>query len=252
MEKWRLINMGANDAFTNMAIDEAILKNRTKDMVPNTLRLYEWMPPAISIGYFQSVEAELDLKKCKEQRVDVIRRLTGGGAVLHEFEITYSVSVDLKTFPNNIIETYKIISEGIIVGLRNLNINAEFKPINDIIVNGKKISGNAQTRRFGGVLQHGTILCDVNVEKMFTLLKVPSEKIKDKKIQEVKQRVTSLKNELGHEVDYEEVKNALAKGFKESLGIEFEESELTKEELELTEIVKNKKYSTYEWNFKRG
>lgn len=252
MEKWRLIKMGANDAFTNMAIDESILRNRTQEKVPNTLRLYEWKPPAISIGYFQSVNAELDLNGCKNHGVDIIRRLTGGGAVLHEFEITYSVSVDSKTFPNNILDTYKIISEGIIEGLKNLNLNGEFKPINDILVNTKKISGNAQTRRFGGVLQHGTILCDVNVEKMFSLLKVPSEKIKDKKIQEVKQRVTSIKDELGHEVDYEKVKNALAKGFADSLEIEFEENQLTKVEWDLAEKVKNEKYSTKEWNFKRG
>ena len=252
MEKWRLIKMGANNAFTNMAIDEAILRNRTQEKVPNTLRLYEWKPPAISIGYFQSVNAELDLEGCKNQGVDIIRRLTGGGAVFHEFEITYSVCVDSNTFPNNILETYKIISEGIIEGLKNLNLFAEFKPINDILVNGKKISGNAQTRRFSGILQHGTILCDVNVEKMFSLLKVPDEKIKDKKIQEVKQRVTSIKNELGHEVNNEEVKNALAIGFSKSLKIEFEESKLTDDELQLAEKVKKEKYSTNEWNFKRG
>lgn len=252
MEKWRLIKMGVCDAFTNMAIDEAILRSRAKKKVPNTLRLYEWFPPAISIGYFQSIDAELDFEKCKEYGIDVIRRLTGGGAVFHEHEITYSVCTDLETLPANINESYKILCKGIILGLKLLDINAEFKPINDILVNGRKISGNAQTRRFGGILQHGTILCDVNVEKMFSLLKIPSEKIRDKKIKEVKQRVTSIKNEVGRNADYEEVKNALAKGFSISLNILLEEGELTKEELELAEKLKNEKYSKKEWNFRRG
>jgi lipoate-protein ligase A len=181
--KWRVIEYTQNNAAMNMAIDEAVCESVLEGAVP-TIRFYGWIPSAISIGYFQSLEKEVDLQKCKEMKVDFVRRRTGGGAVYHETEgeITYSIVAKEEIFPKGIIESYQVICQLIIDSLAKIGISAQFKPINDIIVNGKKISGNAQTRRKGILLQHGTILYKVDVEKMFSLLKVSDEKIKDKKI----------------------------------------------------------------------
>ena len=135
--------------------------------------------------------------------------------------------------------------------LSRLGINGEFTGINDIVSNGKKISGNAQTRKQGVVLQHGTILLDVDVERMFSLLKVSDEKTRGKMIDKVKERVTSLKQELGKEADIEDVKSALLKGFEEEFDIGFEQEELTDHERNLAERLYREKYSTEEWNGSR-
>ena len=179
-EKWRLLKTGYKNAFTNMAIDYAVLVANSKNLVPPTVRFYGWEPSAISIGYFQSLEDEINLKKCNELNVDYVRRITGGGAVFHEDELTYSIVIS-ESHPliaKNILESYGSICGAIINGLSNLGIESTYVPINDILANGKKISGNAQTRKIHTLLQHGTILMDVDIEKMFSVLNVPNEKLR--------------------------------------------------------------------------
>jgi lipoate-protein ligase A len=132
-----------------------------------------------------------------------------------------------------------------------LGIPAEFRPINDIVVNGKKVSGNAQSRRMNIVLQHGTILREVEPRLMFTLLKVPSEKIRDKMIESALERVTSVNRFLGRDVSFEEIKQALIEGFERSFGIELVPGETLEFEEELAARLRAEKYSTKEWNFKR-
>lgn len=247
----RLIDTGYKDAFTNMAIDEAILTMVSKGKVLATLRLFGWKPAAISIGYFQNMQKEVDLEKCNKLGIDAVRRITGGGAVFHDKEITYSISIPEKDVPKDIMQSYDLICRAIIKGLKHLGIDAKYAPLNDIAVNGKKISGNAQTRRNGVCLQHGTILIDVDVDKMFSLLKVPDEKIKDKMIANVKERVTSVNKETGKNFDYNELAIALRKGFEEQFNVKFIESQLTEEEIELAEFIKNQKFATEKWNHKR-
>src|ERR671923_1155832 len=185
--KIRVLETGYNAAALNMAIDEALIENIAEAPV---LRIYGWRPAAISVGYFQSIKEEVDLEKCSQLGVDVVRRLTGGGAVLHEFELTYLFIT--KPYPQNIMESCKWICDAIVMSINRLGFNASFIPLNDIVVNGKKVSGSAQTRRNGVLLQHGTLLLDVNVEKMFSVLKVPPEKIRDKIIKDMRERVTGL------------------------------------------------------------
>jgi len=247
MQKFRLLKTAYNNAFMNMAIDDAILQSK----IMPTIRIYSWKPSAVSIGYFQSLTEEINLDKCKELNVDSIRRITGGGAVFHDKELTYSFIAPEDAVSKDILESYKQICGGVIKGLEKIGIKAEFAGINDIIAGGKKISGNAQTRKNNCVLQHGTILMDVDVKKMFSLLKVPNEKIRDKLIQNVKERVTSVKNILGKDIGFEELSDKIVEGFKEALNIELVEGELTKEETELAEELEKKKYKTKEWNFKR-
>lgn len=251
--KWRLLLTGHSDAFTNMAIDESIMVHVGQKATPPTIRLYGWNPPAVSIGYFQGLEEEVDLKMCNDLGVDYIRRITGGGAVFHESEVTYSLAIhemDL-LIPQNMLQSYKVICQGIVKGLRTLGLEAEFVPLNDIIVGGKKISGSAQTRRNQSILQHGTVLINTDVEKMFSLLKVPSEKIKDKLIKNVKERVTSINSALGREVSFDEVCDALTEGFEKSLNISLFEGQLIETEKQLADEIKKDRYTNEDWNHRR-
>ena len=160
-----------------MAIDEAVLDQISTGESSPTLRFYGWQPATISIGYFQSLEEEVNTGACRNHGVDVVRRITGGGAVLHEHEITYSIHIPEKwSCSRRILESYKNLRRGN-KGLSHLGISAQFVPLNDLIVvlEPKNIC-NAQTRKKGIILQHGTILLKVDVDKMFTLFKVPVKK----------------------------------------------------------------------------
>ncbi len=238
-----------------MAIDESIMLSMKEGASPPTLRFYRWNPSAVSIGTFQSMEEEVDVEFCKSNNIDAIRRITGGGAVYHDYEgeITYSIILpkDHDLAPSDILESYRVLCSGIVKALKHLDIDSEFKPINDIISGGKKISGNAQTRRHSCVLQHGTIIFDLDVELMFTVLKVPQEKISDKMIADVKQRVTSVRDILGPTISLDELHTALKKGFSEALGIELVPGELSTAEREQVSELVERKYNTSEWNFSR-
>lgn len=247
---WRIIPLSINDAFLNMAIDESIMKAIQSGNAKPTVRFYRWQPSAVSIGCFQSLEEEVDANYCKQEGFDVVRRRTGGGAVFHDYngEITYSVIAPQEMFPLDLIESYKRICGWIIDSLRELGLETNFVPINDILLNGKKISGNAQTRRNKVLLQHGTILFDLNIETMFSCLKVPKEKISDKMIQSVKERVTCIKT-VKPEITMQELYEALVKGF--SNGKKFEFEELSIDELNFAKELAEKQYSAREWNYSR-
>jgi len=252
-EKWRFLKTKDNTATSNMAIDRAVLGANSEGKSPPTVRFFTWSPPAISIGYFQSLEEEVDLKMCEKTGVDYVRRITGGGAVFHESELTYSIVIPEAhpQIPKNIMDSYARICGAVIKGLKNLGIKSNYVPINDIIANGKKISGNAQTRKMETVLQHGTIITDVDVDKMFSLLKVPNEKIKDKLIADVKQRVTSLKHILGREITYNDAVKAMKKGFEKEFNVELVEGELTLYEKDLAMKFEKEIFSSKKWNHKR-
>ncbi len=244
--KWRVIPYSENDAFLNMAIDEALSESIGSGKSPPTIRFYGWTPQAISIGYFQSLEREVDLERCEKEGIDVVRRRTGGGAVFHDREITYSIIGKQELFPKDILESYREICGCIVNALGILGIESEFKPINDIITkaDGKKISGNAQTRRGGVLLQHGTLLYEVDVDQMFSVLRVPDEKIKDKMIATVKERVTSVRAQK--DVSESEVLDALKKGFLK--GKETVEEELDDREISRAEELVLERYKRIDWN----
>lgn len=259
MAEFRIIPLETHDAFMNMALDEACSEAVAAGNVLPTIRFYRWSPSAVSIGYFQSLHDEISVESCAKQGVDFVRRRTGGGAVYHDFygEITYSVIAPEKLFPKGITESYHLICGWIVDSLKLLGIQSEFKPINDIIlspnalgpmgekVGGKKISGNAQTRRNGILLQHGTVLFTVDVKKMFSLLKVGQEKISDKMIASVEERVTALKL-LKPELTMEQVYEAFMKGF--TMGKSVSIGEWTLQELQRAQELAETRYSTKEWN----
>jgi len=252
-EQWRLLKTDFSTAFINMAVDRAVLVASSEDKVSPTVRFYGWEPSAISIGYFQSLKEEVDLDACRKLGVDYVRRITGGGAVFHEEELTYSIVIPEThpQIPKNILKSYGRICGAVMKGLDNLGIESKYVPINDIITGGKKISGNAQTRKAKIVLQHGTVLTDVDVDKMFSVLKVPNEKLKDKLIANVKQRVTSIKHVLGKEVHFKDVSEAMKIGFEEEFNVELIEGTLSEEEKELTRKFEKECFSARDWNHRR-
>lgn len=262
MSQWRVIPLETHNAFMNMALDETAAESIRNGQQLPTIRFYRWQPSAVSIGYFQSLADEVDIEVCKEAGVDVVRRRTGGGAVYHDYEgeITYSIIAPETYFPKGIIDSYHIICGWIVDALAQLGIKTEFKPINDIVMaeglvgddgvvlGGRKISGNAQTRRQGILLQHGTILYTVDVRKMFSLLKVGKEKIADKLIQAVEDRVTSVKK-LKPELGLEELYEALLQGF--TSGKDWKFGEWSVEELMRARTLAEERYGTKDWNFER-
>jgi len=257
MSIWRLLKLETHNAFTNMAIDEAILRAKVENLVPNTIRLYRWKPSAVSIGKFQNIQKEAYIENCKKHGVDVVRRITGGGTVYHDAkgEITYSVisnKKDLKV--EDITAVYAKIYAGISQALRILGINAELsegsaKTCPNLIVNGKKISGSAQSHKKGVVLQHGTLLVGVDLEKMFTFLRVPWVKTCVEVVNVAQRKITSIKDELGREVSIAEANQALVDGFQKALKIKLVDRELTPHEHELAEKLSKEKYAIDNWNF---
>ncbi|GHV61340.1 octanoyltransferase LipM [Spirochaetia bacterium] len=223
---FRLLKTGLRDGFYNMALDEALLEAVSRGASLPVLRFYGWTPPTVSLGYFQGIREEVDLDACKRHGVGVVRRISGGGAVFHQAELTYSIIMK-ETHPlagNDIQASYATLCAAIVAGLAHLGVASQFVPINDIIAGGRKISGNAQGRRKGCVLQHGTILLENDLDLMFELLRVPSEKIRGKLIADVKERVTSLKALLGRSVSFDEAAAAMTAGFKEALSLELVET----------------------------
>lgn len=256
MNGWRLCRLETHNAYRNMALDEAILHARIDGKVLNTVRLYSWMPSAVSIGRFQSLEKEVNIENCKREGVDMVRRITGGGAVYHDFqgEVTYSVIAEKKSLgSNDVAHIYRKIGCGIIEAAKILRVNADFNVGNlrqcpNITVDGKKISGNAQFYRGDVVLQHGTLLLDVDIEKMFDFLRAPHCSVSEI-VGKAEQKITSFRKKLREVVSKKRAEEALIEGFKRTLKIEFAEVKLTPFELKLADELAREKYCSKRWNF---
>jgi len=240
----------------NMAIDEAILTARTLDRAPNTLRLYKWKPSTVSIGKNQKPENEVQLDNCRKLGIDVVRRISGGGTVYHDErdEVTYSLTAKTSDLGvKDLTAVYAKVYSGIRDALRILGTTADFnegdaKNCPNLTIKGRKISGSSQANKRETVLQHGTLLLDVDLEKMFTLLRVPWAKTCMEVVNVAKNKITSVKCELGHVVSAETAANALATGFKNALGAEMVEGALTQFEAELAQKLCREKYATDDWN----
>lgn len=254
-ESWRLINTNYNNAYLNMAIDEALLTSEKP-----VLRFYKWKPAALSLGYSQKME-EINLIQCEKLGIDYVRRLTGGKAVLHDRELTYSFIINEDVMPKRIIDSYMVISNAILFALKKLGINAHIKEsvkksqnsaicfdepsYYEITAKNKKLIGSAQTRINSKLLQHGSILLDIDIEKMCSLFRNCNKRI----INHSKKSITSLK-EINGKVDCNALIKAIKKGFEENFQIKLYDDELTDDELKLAKKLEKKKYSSKQWNFK--
>ncbi len=238
MRQWRLIDTGLRPASENMTLDDVILECKARNLVPDTVRFLRFSPPAALVGYHQDVYQEVRLEYAKENGIDVNRRLTGGGAIYFDSStIGWEVIASKRSLCTNysLEWIFKTVCECVVNALKEFGLDACFRPRNDIEINGRKISGTGGVERGDAFLFQGTLLVDFDVETMIKVLKIPIIKLKGKELESVKRRVTCLKWELGYTPDYEEIRNALIKGFKEVLNIELKFGDLTDYELELFE-----------------
>ncbi|MEW9107709.1 lipoate--protein ligase family protein [Cytobacillus gottheilii] len=275
-EVWRFIDSGNHSAAFNMALDEALLDWNSEGKIPPVIRFYGWEPATLSIGYFQKVEKEINMDMVKQHGLGFVRRPTGGRGVLHEHELTYSVIVSEEhpDMPKTVTEAYRVISEGILKGFHNLGMDAYFavpkteadreslkNPRSavcfdapswyELVVEGRKVAGSAQTRQKGVILQHGSILLDLDEDKLFSLFKYPNERVKERMQKAFKSKAVAI-NEIAKEnVTIEMAKKAFKAGFEEGLDIELEPYELTEEELAYVHKIAKERYESDEWNFKR-
>jgi lipoyl(octanoyl) transferase len=275
-EVWRFIDSGNSSPAFNMALDEALLDWHSEGKIPPVIRFYGWEPASLSIGYFQKVEKEIDLEAVKDHGLGFVRRPTGGRGVLHEHELTYSVIVseDHPEMPKTVTEAYRVISEGILKGFHQLGLEAYFAvPKTDeersalknprsavcfdapswyeLVVEGRKVAGSAQTRQKGVILQHGAILLDLDEDKLFSLFKYPNERVKERMKSAFKNKAVAINDISPRRITVEEAKEAFYKGFAEGLNIELESYQLTEEELEYVNKIARERYENDEWNFKR-
>ena len=258
MVPWRLLKLETYDAFTNMAVDEAIVNARIKDLVPNTLRLYQWKPSAVSVGRFQDVFNEVHVGNCQQEGVDIVRRNSGGGTVYHDNqgEITYSVIAKEKDFgTTDVVQAYNTICNGLIEAAKILGVKADFnkgdpKNCPNIAIDGKKISGSAQFHKGGVLLQHGTFLLDIDLQKMFTFLRVPWAKTVNDVVCVAQDRLTSIKDALDRQVPTQEAYEALVTGFQHAFNAKLDEATLIPYEKESAQKLHEHKFSTDNWNLR--
>ena len=240
-----------DEASMCMGLDEAILNARIRGNIDDTLRFFQFKPSAVSIGLFQNLATQVDLAKCEEKNIDIVRRMTGGGSVFHDTggEITYSVVLGIDKRTNDIIGSYRMICGGIVEALGELGVRSMFRPVNDVLVGERKISGSAQTRKKGVLLQHGTFMYDTDIETLVEVLKVSNEKLSDKFIKSVRKRVTTVRLECDH-ASYGDTIDAMTKGFSNVFG-ELQGSSPSDGLLEEATALARKKYDSREHLFLR-
>ncbi len=249
MESWRFLDTGVRKAHENIALDDSLLKARSESEAKDTFRLLRYSPAAVLVGFHQSIELEIRESFCRENNIDINRRITGGGAILFdESQIGWEViaSRNLEFIPKKVDALYEMISKVGIITLKNFGIKACFRPRNDIEVNGRKISGTGGTLEGDAFLFQGTLLVDFDAETMLKALRIPTEKLKDKEIDSIKDRVTCLRWELGYTPEYNEIKEALLDGFTKVFKVQVEEGEITEREKKLYRKAV-REFSSEEW-----
>ncbi len=254
-ETWRLVDVEyRDDPFMNMAVEEAIPRAVGEGNAPNTVRFWH-NSNTIVLGCFQSAELEVNFDACKETGTEVVRRFTGGGAVYHDSgNLNYAISLKKghPLIPDSDLQlVFRKLSEGAVQGLRSLGVKAEFQPINDISVDGKKVSGAAGSVRWGTIFHHGCILVASDLAILGKVLNVPKAKLADKHVASVQKRVTTIKDELQRPITTRDVKNAIVRGIETSYKVGLEEGGLTEHEISLAKELYDTKYTRPEWNLER-
>lgn len=269
MKRWRLLPCARLRAFENMARDEAVFLQSLRRPTP-TIRFYSWLTPAVSVGYFQQIEGDVDLAACVGRGVDIVRRPTGGKAVFHAHDWTYAVAgrAGQNGFPDDILGTYRILSRCLIAGLRELGIEAgmaeEGRPAPDtpvgascfsapsryeLLVNGRKICGSAQVRSRGSFLQHGSLLLDFDPSRTAELL-LAGRGERERSIDHLRRSVTSLRQEGVTPPDMATLCGVMKRAFESELDIELAEESMTPQEEALANRLLREKYADDEWNLK--
>ncbi len=266
---WRLIREGARTAAENMAVDEALLNACASGESPPVLRFYQWEPPGLSIGYFQSHEREVNEEGCSRFGFDWVRRPTGGRAVLHQHELTYAVVIDSALMPGTVLETYRGLSTALVAGLKHLGMEAALAPgrpptrksrelssaacfdsatPNEVTVDGRKVIGSAQVRKRGVLLQHGSIPLRIDRDAAVGCMNLGSEAVRKRVRRTLESKAAGLEEVAGRTFSPGEVAQALQQGFEETLGIAFREEGLSPGEKRQMQQLADERYRSDEWN----
>ena len=273
--EWRLLIDDAADAAWNMAADEAMLRMHAVGKIPPTLRFYSWQPRAVSLGYFQRADREVDLEECEKRGMRVVRRLSGGRTVLHDREVTYSLIVKESEpyIPDGVTASYLFFSRGIAAGLTSLGVepslhsprqaaglssNASLRSAAcfdapshyELTVGGRKIVGSAQTRRDGVLLQHGSILLDFDPESLVDVFAIAAEEGRRELLAELSRRAAGLNAVAGKQFEFLEVATAVASGISTQCGVQLNPTQRALPELELARELEQK-YRSKEWTLRR-
>ncbi len=269
MRQWRLLyDLPAQGAY-NMAVDEAILDSVGKGAVLPTLRIYQWDPFCLSLGYGQRL-AEVDLERLSMRGWDLVRRPTGGKAILQGDELTYSGALphDHELAQGYVVESYRRISEALMEALRLLGLQPQSEkqtrgstglgPVcfevpshYEITADGKKLIGSAQVRRKNGILQHGTLPLYGDIARICDCLIYPDEQQREIAREQVRERAITLAGVMGESYAFDEVAHALILGFARTFEIDFVESTLTDTELSVADHFFTDIYATAQWTEKR-
>ncbi|MHB8994631.1 MAG: lipoate--protein ligase family protein [Armatimonadota bacterium] len=273
LKHWRLLDSGPADGAWNMAVDEAMLEAGVAGLLVPTLRFYAWQPAAVSLGYFQPLDQAISLEEIERRGFGLVRRPSGGRAILHKDELTYSVTVpDTEVADGkSVMGSYRSISRGIESGLSLLGVGAHLAERKDeermkakglptvcfakaakcdMTVQGRKIVGSAQTRRRGIIMQHGSVPIHIDPEEHLAVM--PGDGVDEASKAKLMEAACGVADALGHPISYDELAAALAQGFAQRLGLELEPGELTEWELAKARELKETKYTTDDWNRKPG
>jgi lipoyl(octanoyl) transferase len=264
---YRFINTGVQDAALNMAIDEAMLIHHLRGEVPPTLRVFRWSQPAISLGRFQNVEREIEQERCRERGVALVRRPTGGRAVYHQDEFTYSIIIGKKQgVPSGIVAAYAYLSQGLLAALRLLGVQAEMSDERvkkhpsaacfasstqaDLTSGGFKLVGSAQVWKEDALLQQGSLPLEDRAGDFFDLLHYPDEEARQHALAIYYEQTTPL-HTFAPIITWDEVAQAFQQGFSEFLRHELVQDELSTSEWELARQLVNDKYRQVTWHKER-
>jgi lipoate-protein ligase A len=271
MEKstWRLLipKQPASGAW-NMALDEAILNSIAQGSSPPTLRLYAWSPPCLSLGYAQPY-ADIDLDRVNTRGWDIVRRPTGGRAIVHTDELTYSVIAPQSEprVKGGVLESYQRLSTALLEALKLLGLPAqadkeydlpaganpkgavcfEIPSKYEITVDHKKLIGSAQARRKQVVLQHGSLPLSGDLTRIVQVLRYDSETEREIAAQRLLERATTVQTVSGKSLSWNSAANAVIRGFETTLNLTFERAQLSDHELEDTRALINEKHANPEW-----
>ncbi|MBM4249841.1 MAG: lipoate--protein ligase family protein [Euryarchaeota archaeon] len=246
--KWRLLDTGPAPGPRTAALDEAIARLRADGAVPDTLHFYRRRPPAVTLGYSLDAAREVDIDYCRAKGIDIVRRPSGGGAIYtDDRQLVWSLTTrDL--LPSSVPRSLELVCTALARGLSTLGAPAVFSPANDVLVNGRKVSGSAQFRTRGVVLTHGTVLVDADPGEMFRALRVPGPGPGKRSLWDPRQRVTTLRAELGRLPSMKEVERAVLSGFERAFGAAAVPGEPTDAEREMAERLVLERYGRAEWN----
>lgn len=269
MRQWRLIYDSPMIGSHNMAVDEAIMQSVAREQNYPTLRLYAWEPLCLSLGYGQRIR-DADLERIHDNGWGIVRRPTGGKAILHGNELTYSVSLpkDHELAQGDVVESYRRISEALMRALQFAGLssesekqakgNSDLGPVcfevpshYEITSGGKKLIGSAQVRRREGILQHGTLPLHGDITLICDALAYDNEDERQSAKNSIAERATTLESVLGEKVSWDDTASWIARGFAETFDIDFEIGELSENEIELVSHFLDERYHNEEWFNKR-